>query len=77
MLRKIKTWLKDPFGIERDWVDFKSMSERELHEEFNKQLNGKINRDRLRRLCMYLAIRWDINYMESQQLPTESGEDDN
>ena len=61
-LGRVLAWLKDPFwtrrGIERDWSDFKAMTEDELRQHWYELLEERPTGDRFRRLCHFLAMQW-------------------
>lgn len=62
-LVRFRGWWRDHVSIEgridKDWRDFGGMSDDELEREYDKLLTGGGKpKDRFRRLCQYLSLRW-------------------
>ena len=62
---RVKTWHKDPYGVDRDWDAFEEMSDDTLRLEFhslldlNRLKSIKVHdRNRFRRICQFIALRW-------------------
>jgi nucleoid-associated protein YejK len=55
IIAKIKSRIKDPHNIDKDWESFKQMTPEELKAEMEKI---PMTSDRFRRLCHYIAIHW-------------------
>lgn len=55
--RLVRRW-HDPLLIDRDWDEFKAMSDDELRAEYDRLLTHRPGSDRFRRLCQYISSRW-------------------
>jgi len=65
-IKSIITWCKDPFRIDRDWDEFKKMSDEEVYDEYYKLFHTNPSGDRFRRLCQHVTVRWLDNYMRTK-----------
>jgi hypothetical protein len=55
--RLVRRW-HDPFLIDRDWYEFKAMTDDELRAEYERLLTHEPRSDRFRRLCQCISSRW-------------------
>jgi hypothetical protein len=55
--RLVRRW-RDPFLINRDWDEFKAMTDDEMRLEYDRLLTARPMSDRFRRLCQFISLRW-------------------
>ena len=55
--RLVRRW-RDTFLIDRDWADFKAMTDEELRAEYDRLLTKHPRSNRFRRLCQCISSRW-------------------
>ena len=54
----------NPKAIDADWSDFREMSPLQLKEEYMYLMDEDPCSDRLRRLSMFIALRWVAGELE-------------
>jgi hypothetical protein len=69
--RLVRRW-RDPFLINRDWDEFKAMTDDELRLEYDRLLTARPMSDRFRRLCQFISLRWVNAPNKQAQWPREA-----